>query len=106
MKLNNKLLNSLLILIVLAGCTNKPTSTEPIETPIPIISAPSITPVNMKPVEFIVVTDNTLDKLKEKKVWYAISVDSYENLATNLQDMLRYIKDQQAQIEYYKANVQ
>jgi len=36
-------------------------------------------------------------------VWYAITPGSYENLAFNTQEMLRFIKQQKTIIQYYEG---
>jgi hypothetical protein len=67
----------------------------PIENPRPIIT---------RPVEFIVITENNREKLDSERVWYAITTKSYENLAYNMQELIRYISQQQNQIKYYTNN--
>jgi hypothetical protein len=64
----------------------------PMENPRPIIT---------RPVEFIVVTENNREKLDIEPVWYAMTTKSYENLAYNMQELIRYISQQQTQINYY-----
>jgi hypothetical protein len=49
------------------------------------------------------VIENNLDKLKSEPVWYAITPGSYENLAFNTQEMLRFIKQQKTIIQYYEG---
>ena len=103
MKLNLKLLTSAIILVTLMGCASKP----PVAIAAPpakltIISPPKPQPVHMKPVDFVVVTKETQSKLDKQRVWYAISVESYENLAANTQDLLRYIRDQKAVNNYWE----
>lgn len=60
--------------------------------------------INTKPVEFIVVTENNREKLDSEAVWYAMTTTSYENLAYNMQELIRYISQQQTQVAYYKSN--
>jgi hypothetical protein len=85
----------------LSACSN--TSKQPIPaTSIQIIQPETPRPVNTRPVDFTVVTADSLNKLEDNPVWYAITPKSYENLAYNIQEMIRYISQQQAQINYYK----
>jgi hypothetical protein len=58
-------------------------------------------PIITRPVEFIVVTENNREKLDIEPVWYAMTTKSYENLAYNMQELIRYISQQQTQINYY-----
>lgn len=95
-----KLLINSIILVMLVGCSSAPLVVT--ETPEIPVYHPSIDPIRTRPVEFIVITDSTKDKLNTNKVWYAISVNDYENLAYNTQEMLRYIKDQKAALTYYR----
>jgi hypothetical protein len=66
-----------------------------------VITVEKPRPINTKPVEFIVVTENTRTKLDSEAVWYAMTTQSYENLAYNMQELIRYISQQQTQINYY-----
>jgi hypothetical protein len=58
-------------------------------------------PISTKPVEFIVVTETNRSKLDSESVWYAMTTQSYENLSYNMQELIRYISQQQIQINYY-----
>jgi hypothetical protein len=100
-----KLIISILALLVFAGCSQSESivSLEPVKTTIAIPKAPKPSPVTLKPVEFIVVTDNNKDSLNAQRVWYAITVKSYENLAYNTQEMLRVLREQKAAIRYYEG---
>jgi hypothetical protein len=73
----------------------------PIIEPLPIIAPEPPRAITTKPVSFIVVTNSNRDKLDSSTVWYAITPEDYENLAYNLQEMLRYIRQQKLIINYY-----
>lgn len=60
-------------------------------------------PIITKPVEFVVITEENRSKLDSNPVWYTMTTDSYENLAYNMQEIIRYISQQQTQINYYKS---
>lgn len=94
-----KLLISSMLCLMLLGCSK----TEPlvINDTIPIYN-PVISPIHTRPVEFTVITDATKHKLADTEVWYGITVDSYENLSYNTQELLRYIRDQKAALNYYR----
>jgi hypothetical protein len=100
-----KLITSLVLICLLASCaSNKaPVALEPVKTTITVAPAPKPSPVSLKPVEFKVVTEDTSSILKTERVWYAISVRTYENLAFNTQEMLRVIREQRAAIQYYEG---
>jgi uncharacterized lipoprotein YajG len=97
-KLNVLLISSLL----LAACSTSVETPTVVNTPPIIISPENPRPINTKPVEFIVVTDSNRAKLDSEPVWYAITTSSYENLAYNMQELIRYISQQQVQINYYR----
>ena len=78
-----------------------------IKQDIPIQARPR--PVTMGDVKFYVVNKDNLDKFLEdfgKKngdiVFIAVSVKDYETLALNLQELKRYIEQQQSVILYYE----
>lgn len=94
-----------MVLLAIAACSRQETviPLEPIKTTITVTPAPKPSPISLKPVEFKVVTDETKQVLDENRVWYAITVKSYENLAFNTQEMLRVIREQKAAITYYEG---
>lgn len=85
--------------LALSGCLSTVASVSPPK----IIAPPDPVPIATKPVEFIVVTKDNLEKLNSQPVWYAIDPDTYENIAYNFQEVLRYIRDQKAIILYYRS---
>lgn len=100
-----KLIISVMALLAIAACSRQETviPLEPIKTTITVAPAPKPNPISLKPVEFKVVTEETKQILDENRVWYAITVKSYENLAFNTQEMLRVIREQKAAITYYEG---
>lgn len=103
-RLKMKLIVSVLLIAVLASCASRQEEPiEPVRTTITVIPAPKPSPVALKPVEFKVVTDKNLQELSSNRVWYAITVDSYENLAFNTQELLRVIREQKSAIRYYEG---
>lgn len=100
-----KLIISVMALLAIAACSRQETviPLEPIKTTITVAPAPKPNPISLKPVEFKVVTEETKQVLDENRVWYAITVKSYENLAFNTQEMLRVIREQKAAITYYEG---
>lgn len=93
------------VLLLLAGCASNTeiVPLEPVKTTITVAPAPKPSPVALKPVEFKVITDKTKASLDGERVWYAITVKSYENLAYNTQEMIRVIREQKAAITYYEG---
>lgn len=100
-----KLITSTALLLILCSCGATPevVPLEPVKTTITVAPAPKPDPISLKPVEFKVVTEKTKPVLDEQRVWYAITVKSYENLAYNTQEMLRVIREQKAAIKYYEG---
>ncbi len=100
-----KLITSILALSILASCASTPeiVPLEPVKTTITVAPAPEPSPISLKPVEFKVITDKTKQTLDKERVWYAITVKSYENLAYNTQELLRVIREQKAAINYYEG---
>ena len=73
---------------------------------------PQPKPVDMIDVKFYVVTEENFAEFKEKfmktnndYVFYAISVHDYENLAFNMAELYRYIRQQKEIIIYYEKAV-
>ena len=110
-----KSLPLILSIIFLSGCSflQKPeevvvTQVEYVEQTIPRQPRPE--PLDLYPIQFYAVTEETLDdfitRFEEENgvvVFFAISVPSYENMALNMADMKRYIEQQKAVILYYES---
>jgi len=82
---------------------------ELIEKPAPII--PSIEPVNLKPVQWKVITDKNSDTVfaeirntGKDPVVFALTKDQYENISYNLNDLRSYIAKQQEVINTYRRS--
>ena len=113
--INYLTVSSLLLLTLLlssCGYIRKPekeiiVKTVEVQKIVPIQPQPK--PVDMIDVKFYVVTEENYAEFKEKfmktnndYVFYAVSVHDYENLAFNVQDVKRYIKQQKEIIIYYE----
>lgn len=65
-------------------------------------------PVNLMPVKFDVVTKDNIDKFLAEQtvagsfVFIAFSVDNYERMSLNVDELKRYIEQQKAIIIYYE----
>ena len=111
------ILSLLLLCPLLSNCAlwRKPekeiiVQTVEVEKKIPIQSRPK--PIDMNGVKFYVVTEENFEQFKEKfskensdYVFYATSVHDYENLALNMAEIVRYIKQQKQIIIYYEKAV-
>ena len=104
--------NFLPTLLLLTACDTTPiVQTKIIDTPIALQTRPK--PVSMIDVKFYVVTkDNINDFLNtlkleqgEDKVFYAISVKDYENIAINISELRRFILQQTELIVYYENSI-
>ena len=111
-------ISSLLLLTLLlssCGYLRKPekeivVQTVEVQKVIPVQPRPK--PVDMTDVKFYVVTEENYEEFKEKfmktnndYVFYVVSVHDYENLALNMSELLRYIKQQKETIVYYEEAV-
>jgi hypothetical protein len=82
-------------------------STEPVERPLLVLPQSEI--VNMKEVDYIIVTEENiaevwaeLEASGKSIVLFALTSDGYENLALNNADIIRYLSEQKAVIIAYK----
>jgi len=119
MELRNYLtISSLLLLTLLlssCGYLRKPekeivVQTVEVQKVIPVQPQPK--PVDMTDVKFYVVTEENYEEFKEKFmktnndfVFYVVSVHDYENLALNMSELFRYIKQQKEIVIYYEEAV-
>ena len=116
--INYLTVSSLLLLTLLlssCGYIRKPekeivVKTIEVQKIIPIQPQPK--PVDMIDVKFYVVTEENFAEFKEKfmktnndYVFYAISVHDYENLAFNMAELYRYIRQQKEIMIYYEEAV-
>ena len=111
-------ISSLLLLTLLlssCGFIRKPekeivVQTVEVQKVIPVQPQPK--PVDMTDVKFYVVTEENYEEFKEKFmktnndfVFYVVSVHDYENLALNMSELFRYIKQQKEIVVYYEEAV-
>ena len=111
-------ISSLLLLTLLlssCGYLRKPekeivVQTVEVQKVIPVQPRPK--PVDMTDVKFYVVTEENYEEFKEKFmktnndfVFYVVSVHDYENLALNMSELYRYIKQQKEIVVYYEKAV-
>ena len=116
--INYLTVSSLLLLTLLlssCGFIRKPekeivVQTVEVQKVIPVQPRPK--PVDMTDVKFYVVTEENYEEFKEKFmktnndfVFYVVSVHDYENLALNMSELFRYIKQQKEIVIYYEEAV-
>ena len=116
--INYLTVSSLLLLTLLlssCGYIRKPekeivVQTVEVQKVIPVQPRPK--PVDMTDVKFYVVTEENYEEFKEKfmktnndYVFYAVSVHDYENLAFNMAELYRYIRQQKEIMIYYEKAV-
>lgn len=115
---------SLLLIVLMTGCTwLRP---EPLPAPEPIIKTvteyktleiyqpPLPEEIALEDVEFFVITEKNLEEQIEKLenmqggvfVLFGITPQAYENMAYNLQEIRRYIRQQKEIIIYYRQATQ
>ena len=112
-----KILSLSLLVLLLSSCgyLRKPekeivVQTVEVQKVIPVQPRPK--PIDMNMVKFYVVTEENLEDFKEKfmkvnndYVFYVLSVHDYENLALNMSELYRYIKQQKEIVIYYEKAV-
>ena len=112
-----KISSLLLLTLLLSSCgyLRKPekeivVQTVEVQKVIPVQPQPK--PIDMTDVKFYVVTEDNYDEFKEKFmkrnndfVFYVVSVHDYENLALNMSELYRYIKQQKEIVIYYEKAV-
>ena len=108
-------LSLLTLLLSSCGYLRKPekeivVQTVEVQKVIPVQPQPK--PIDMTDVKFYVVTEENYDEFKEKFmkrnndfVFYVVSVHDYENLALNMSELYRYIKQQKEIVIYYEKAV-
>ena len=116
--INYLTVSSLLLLTLLlssCGYIRKPekeivVKTIEVQKIVPIQPQPK--PIDMIDVKFYVVTEENYAEFKEKFmktnndfVFYVVSVHDYENLALNMSELFRYIKQQKEIVVYYEEAV-
>ena len=106
------ILISTLALFGLSGCASfmpevTKYSTEPVERPLLVLPESEI--INMKDVDYIVVTRENVEEVWSELeasgksiVLFALTHEGYENLALNNADIIRYLSEQRAVIIAYK----
>ena len=107
----------LLILLLVSSCSNfraekEVVTVEKIINPT-IALATKPNPVIMKNADVIVITENNLDEVIQKVkalqggqfVVYGLDLKSFENLAINMEQIKRYIEQQNEVILYYEKAV-
>lgn len=105
-------LTFLAAVLVLTGCTA--TGTPPViayqPVPIQVYHPPMPTGADLQDIEFHVITrENIEQKVTELSaqlggnfVVFAVTPKGYENLAYNLQELRRVIREYRSQLEYYR----
>lgn len=95
--------------IMLSACnTVRPLEVSTIETKIEIEKPIAPRPISLNNVNFRVISINNINELVDEiqrnpeKSWFMISPTDYENMALNLQELRRYIRQQREIIVYYE----
>jgi hypothetical protein len=123
-----KLFNIILALVFLSGCTSIPflKPQQPVTAPEPIIKTvteyetleiyqpPLPQEISLEDVEFFVITEKNMEeqivRLEKMQggtfVLFGLTPQAYENMAFNLQEIRRYIRQQKEIILYYRKATQ
>ena len=104
-------------ILIFSGCSvlERPTQVAPVEVvtiekPAPVYHPPKPSAVRASPVEWTVLTPETmqeyLDDLAEGKAptnaFYGLTTKGYENLSSNMADIIRYIRQLSSIVDYYQ----
>ena len=110
-----KFLAILSLLLVVSACltTDKEIITESVFIEEQIQIQPAPRGVDLNNVQFKVITSENISEVLEEWVttsgenwaFYALSVDDYENLALNVAELSRYIKQQKDIIVFYENSL-
>ena len=118
-----RILSSIVVLALLGGCSLL--QPQPLPVPEPIIKTvteyksleiyqpPLPKAIDLQDVEFFVVTEKNFDEQVSKLeklqdgtyVLFGLTPQDYENMAYNLQELRRYIRQQKEIIIYYEKTV-
>ncbi len=99
------------LVLALSACTS--TQTVYKYTPRPVPSEPAVQPVNMRGVEWKVLTkkelQETLDNLEKNPdpnfALFALTPKGFEALSSNMVEITRFMQEQQEVITYYRAYI-
>ena len=104
-------------ILVLSGCSVlepppqiTPVEVVTIEKPAPVYHPPKPSAITTLPVEWTVLTPETmqeyLDDLAQgnapTNAFYGLTTKGYENLSSNMADVIRYIRQLTSIVDYYK----
>ena len=107
-----------LALMLLSSCSTTPAetvppvriTTTPVERPAPIL--PTVDAISMRPVQWIVITRDTVDAVFERLeatgepiALFALTDEGYENLSLNISDIRQLVQQQRAVIIAYENYV-
>ena len=107
--LNSLKIASTLAVLLLAGCSNAlpPTTVQvaPVQIDLPDLTPnlPNPTPVRILDVDWKVITPETLPV--GEWVYFALTPEDYEDLATNNAELLRYLKETGWLLRYYRGEL-
>lgn len=77
------------------------TTTIDVERPESKPPLPDPQPINTSPVKFKVLTQETMPE--GEFVYFAMDTRSYETMARNMADILRWVKEAQWRLQYYRG---
>lgn len=95
------------LLIIIAGCAaSEPRPITKVEQ-LPVISPPKAESMNMLDVQIMVLNKQELEEflseMSEDTAIFALTPKNYENLALNMQEIKRFILQQQEIVLYYEG---
>ena len=108
---------ALVLLVICSGCTTafrppevRPVEVVTIEKPAPMYHPPLPTRIKSMPVEWKILTPDTMEEyLNDLKAgeapvnaWYSLTTKGYENISNNMAQIQRYIKQVLSIVEYYR----
>jgi len=107
----------LVLLLICSGCTTafrppevRPVEVVTIEKPAPMYHPPLPPRIKSMPVEWKILTPDTMEEYLEDlkageapvNAWYSLTTKGYENISNNMAQIQRYIRQVLSIIEYYR----
>lgn len=95
---------SLILLLLLAGCSGTPIVNTVVQHDV-VVTVPDAQPMILNPMNWKVLTLDQLElivKNKEHVLYFSLDTKNYTNLQLNFVEIQRYIKEQKAIIEMLK----
>lgn len=90
----------------LAACSTDPIQVDTISTTLPTYLPSNPAPIDVKPIYWTVLNNDVIQALAKKNdpniVFFALTSDNFSNDVLNLTETIRYIDQQNVNIQFYQ----